>query len=158
MKTMNKEEHNNFVIPLQAWITRFTPHLFLTPQHNLVKEGWKDRLIFNAAKQPTKDAIPINLMTLTKDGTELDCTFGMVMTDFLTHLWNLRISYPDCDVAVHANDVKSCFRQLKHHCNVMGAFSFVIDTILFLQCGLTFGSNFSPANWNQSNESQNNLP
>ncbi len=29
----------------------------------------------------------------------------------------------------------------------MGAFSFVIDTILFLQCGLTFGSNFSPANW-----------
>ncbi len=29
----------------------------------------------------------------------------------------------------------------------MGAFSFVIDTILFLQCGLMFGSNFSPANW-----------
>ncbi len=29
----------------------------------------------------------------------------------------------------------------------MGAFSFVIDTILFLQYGLMFGSNFSPANW-----------
>ncbi len=29
----------------------------------------------------------------------------------------------------------------------MGASSFVIDTILFLQCGLTFGSDFSPANW-----------
>ncbi len=42
METMNKEERNNFVIPLPAWIMRFTPHIFLTPQHNLVKEGKKD--------------------------------------------------------------------------------------------------------------------
>ncbi len=71
------------------------------------------------------------------------------MPDFLTHIWNLRISFPCRDIAIHANNVKSCFRQLKHYPNVMGAFSFVIDTILFLQCGLTFGSNFSLANWEQ---------
>ena len=93
------------------------------------------------------DAIPVNHMTSTKQGTELDCTFGTVMTNFLTHIWNLRITFPDRDIAIHANNVKSCFRQLKHHPDVMGAFSFVIDTILFLQCGLTFGSDFSPANW-----------
>ncbi len=29
----------------------------------------------------------------------------------------------------------------------MGAFSFVIDTIMFLQYGLTFGLDFSQANW-----------
>ena len=29
----------------------------------------------------------------------------------------------------------------------MGAFSFIIDKILYLQCGLTFGSDFSPASW-----------
>ncbi len=29
----------------------------------------------------------------------------------------------------------------------MGAFSFVINTILFLQYGLTFGSDLSLANW-----------
>ncbi len=50
MKTMNKEECNNFVIPLPTWIAQFKPHIFLTPQHNLVKEGKKDQLIFNAAK------------------------------------------------------------------------------------------------------------
>ncbi len=93
------------------------------------------------------DAIPVNLMTSTKQGTELNCTFGSVMTDFLTHIWNLRITFPERDIAMHTNNVKSCFRQLKHHPDVMGAFSFVIDTILFLQCGLTFGSDFSPANW-----------
>ncbi len=147
MKTMNKEERNNFVILLLAWIAQFTPHIFLTAQHNLIKEDWKDLLIFNAAKQPTMDTIPINLMTSTKDGMELNCTFGTVMTDFLTHLWNLRITFPDCDITIHANKTKSCFRQLKHHPDVMGAFSFVIDTIIFLQCRLTFGSDFSLANW-----------
>ncbi len=50
MKTMNKEERNNFVIPLPSWVAWFMPHIFLTPQHNLVKEGRKDQLIFNAAE------------------------------------------------------------------------------------------------------------
>ena len=29
----------------------------------------------------------------------------------------------------------------------MGAFSYILGDFLFLQCGLTFGSDFSPANW-----------
>ncbi len=93
------------------------------------------------------EAIPVNLMTSTKQGTELDCTFGTVMTNFLIHIWHLRITFPEWDIAIHTNNVTSCFCQLKHHPDVMGAFSFVIDTILFLQCGLTLGSDFSPANW-----------
>ncbi len=109
MKTMNKEEHNNFIIPLPAWIARFMPHIFLTPQHNLVKNRKKDQLIFNTAERPTMDTIPVNLMTSTNQGTELNCTFGTVMTDFLTHIWNLHISFPQQDIAIHANNVKSCF-------------------------------------------------
>ena len=147
MKTMNKEDKNNFVIPLPSWLARFIPHLFFTPQHNLVKQGKKDRLIFNAAERPTMNAVPVNMMTTTKNGTELACLFGDVKTKILVRAWNLRISFPDKDIVIHANDVKSCFRQLKHHPNVMGAFSFIIGSILFLQCGLTFGSDFSPANW-----------
>jgi len=29
----------------------------------------------------------------------------------------------------------------------MGDFSYILGGFLFLQCGLTFGSDFSPANW-----------
>ncbi len=133
MKTMNKVECNNFVIPFPTWIPWLTPHIFLTPQHNLVKEGQKDQLIFNMAKRPTIDAIPINLMTSINDSTELNCTFCMAMANFLTHLWNFRITFPNCDIAIHPNNAKSYFRQLKHHPDIMGAFSFVMDTILFLQ-------------------------
>ena len=31
IETMNKEERNNFVIPLPSWLWRFTPHLFFHP-------------------------------------------------------------------------------------------------------------------------------
>ncbi len=144
MNTINKEVHNNFDILILAWIAWFTPHIFLTPNNKHVKEGWKDQLIFNAAKCSTIYAIPINLMTSTKD---LNYTFCTAMTNFLTHLWNLRITFPKHDIDIHANNVKSCFRQLNHHPHVMRAFSFVINTILYLKCGLTFKSKFSPSNW-----------
>ncbi len=115
------------------------PHPTAQPQ--------KDQLIFNTAKLPTMNATAINLIFSTKDGIKLNCTFGTVMTNFLAYFQNLRITFPDQDIAIHTNNVKSCLRQLKNHPNVMGVFSFIIDTIMFLQCGLTFGLDFSPANW-----------
>ena len=87
------------------------------------------------------------MMTSTLEGVELHCEFGDVLTRLLTRIWNLRITYPHHDVVLHANDVKSCFRQLKHHPDVMGAFSYILGDYLFLQCGLTFGADFSPASW-----------
>ncbi len=107
---MNKEECNNFAIPLPAWVSQFVPHFFLTPQHNLVKEGQKDQLILNVTKRPTMEAIPINLMISTNQGTEMDCTFGSVLTTLLTHIWNLCITFPDHNISMHAKDVKSCLR------------------------------------------------
>ena len=86
-------------------------------------------------------------MTSTAQGSELKCAFGDVPTRLLQRIYNLRITYPSLDIIIHASDVKSCFRQLKHHPDVMGAFAYIIHDILFLQCGLSFGSDFSPANW-----------
>lgn len=147
MKTMNKEERNNFVIPLPGWLWRFVPNLHFTPQHLLIKEGKKDRQISNARLRHDATSISLNMMAAIKDDTELDCQFGSALHDLLSRIWNLRITYPDRDIVLHANDVKSCFRQLKHHPDVMGAFSYILGDYLFLQCGQSFGSVFSPANW-----------
>ena len=51
------------------------------------------------------------------------------------------------DIAMHANDIKSCFRQMKLHPDIMPAFSIVIANYLFLQTALPFGMDFSPQNW-----------
>ena len=121
--------------------------MFLTPQHILEKPGKKDRQIFDGSRRFTPFTTPVNMMTSTKDGVELDCLFGDTFENLLTRIWNLRITYPCQDIIIHANDVKSCFRQIKHHPDVAGAFSSIVAQFLFLQCGLTFGSDFSPAAW-----------
>jgi hypothetical protein len=91
--------------------------------------------------------MPINMLTAKYRGPELDCDYGTVFVKLLIRIWKLRISYPDRDIVLHANDVKSCFRQLKHHPDVMGAFSYIIADFLYLSCGLTMGADFSPPNW-----------
>lgn len=146
--TMNKEERNCFVIPFPMWIARYLPNIFYTPQHILEKPGKKDRQVFDGSRRFTPTAIPVNKMTSTAEpGVELDCKFGDTFVKILQRIWNLRISYPDTDIILHANDIKSCFRQVKHHPDVAGAFSYIIGEHLFAQCGLTFGSDFSPAIW-----------
>lgn len=147
-KTMNKEERNCFVIPIPSWIARFLPNIFYTPQHILEKPGKKDRQVFDGSRRFTPTSIPVNMMTSTHEpGLELECLFGDTFTKILDRIWNLRGSQPGRHIGIHANDVKSCFRQIKHHPDVAGAFSYIIDEYLFVQCGLTFGSDFSPSAW-----------
>jgi hypothetical protein len=96
-------------------------------------------------------------MTLTPRGSELKCEFGSVQEAILIRAYNLRLSYPDDDIVVHANDVKSCFRQIKHHPDVAGAFSYILVDYLFFQVGLAFGADFSPANWEAVRRAQSAL-
>jgi len=147
METMNKEERNNYVVHVPHWIWRFVPHCFITPQHILMKPGKKDHQIFDASRRYQWDSVPVNAMISTPHGSELTCLFQLVQTDILIRAYNLRISYPDDNIVVHANDVKSCFRQIKHHPDIAGAFSYILVDYLFLQIGLAFGVDFSPANW-----------
>ena len=146
-KAMNKMDKNDFVFPLFGWIARFIPHIFFTPQHLLDKPGKARRLIYDASRRFTPTSVPVNMMTSTHLGVELECDYGRVLQRLLIRIWNLRITYPSSDIILHANDVKSCFRQMKHHPDVVGAFSFIIADILFISCGLTMGSDFSPQTW-----------
>ncbi len=75
----------------------------------------------------------------------------------LVRAYNLRLSYPDDDIVVHANDVKSCFRQIKHHPDVADTFSYILADYLFFQVGLAFGADFSPANWEAVRRTQSAL-
>ena len=145
MSVMNKEEKNNYVIPFDAWLAKFIPHSFFTPQHLLQKAGKKDRLIYDATRKFTETSIPLNEMTSTL--TEPPVTFGDTKLRILKRVWNLRITYPSTDILIHANDYKSCFRQLKHHPDILAGFAYIISTYLFFPTGMTFGSNISVANW-----------
>jgi hypothetical protein len=115
MSTMNKEEWNNCIIHVPHWLWQFVPHCFITPQHIHEKPGKKDQQIFDASRKYDWDLVPVNAMTSTPLGSKLKCEFGKVHEDILICAYSLCISYPDNDIIVHANDVKSCFCQIKHH-------------------------------------------
>jgi hypothetical protein len=140
MATMNKEERNNYVVHVPHWLWQFVPHCFITPQHILEKPRKKDRQIFDASRKYDWDSVPINSMTSTLYGSKLKCNFGSVRDAILIRVYNLPISYPDDDIIVHANDIKSCFHQIKHHPNLVGAFSYILADYLFFQVGLSFGT------------------
>ena len=147
MATMAKEDRNAFVIALPSWLWRFIPHVFRIPHHLLVIPKKKDRLICDASFRHSAASVSANMMTSTDQGVELVCEYGAIRKNILTRIWNLRITYPTDDIVIHANDVKSCFRQLKHHPDVAGAFSYILGDFLFVQCSLTFGADFSPSSW-----------
>ncbi len=86
-------------------------------------------------------------MTSTPYGSELHCKFGTIHEDILICVYNLRISYPNDNIVIHVNDIKSCFCQIKHHPDIIGAFSYILSKYLFFQIGLAFGTDFSPSNW-----------
>ena len=73
--------------------------------------------------------------------------YGDTFIQLLERIYDLRITYPLLDMVLHANDVKSCFKQLKLHPDIMPAFSIIIADFLYLQSTLPFGTDFSPQNW-----------
>ena len=79
-------------------------------------------------------------MTSTPIGSEWKCKFDKVHEDILIRAYNICILHPDDNIVVHANDVKSCFHQIKHHPNVAGAFSYILADYLFFQILLAFGT------------------
>ena len=39
LKTMNKEDRNQYLVSLPNWLARFIPHLHITPQGLVIKDG-----------------------------------------------------------------------------------------------------------------------
>ena len=83
LANMNKEDRNNFIIPLPHWLVCYIPNLFITPQHILEQSCKKDRQIFDASHCYTWDSMPINRMTSTLLGSKEPCTFGPIMSRIL---------------------------------------------------------------------------
>ena len=59
----------------------------------------------------------------------------------------MRISYPTTDTLVFDDYLKGAFRHRKYHPDIVAAFSFIIEDLLFVTLGGTFGSITSPSNF-----------
>ena len=145
MKTMHKEERNQYLIPIPSWVARFIRNMHITPQGLLIKKDKNDRLVWDGSFVPHWDAICINMM-LSQE-TEPKIIYGETFMRHLQHLYNFRISVPNKAILFMDDDVKGTFRYCKYHPDVAAAFAFIIENLLFISLGATFGSTVSPANF-----------
>ena len=142
---MNKEDKNQYLIPLPNWLSRFIPNLHLTPQGLLVKKDKNDRLVWDGSFIPHWAAICINMM-LTHD-TEPKIHYGRTFKRHLKRIYNKRIAKPRTDLVLMDDDVKGAFRHCKYHPDIAAAFAFIIQYLLYIPLGNTFGSIVSPSNF-----------
>ena len=144
-KTMNKEDKNQYLLPLPCWMARFIKNLHVTPQGLVIKPGKNDRLIWDGSFIPNWQATCINMMLSTD--TEPEIIYGETFMKHLESIWNLRITHPVTDILLFDDDVKGAFRHNKYHPDIAAAFSFIIANLLYIPLGGTFGSITSPSNF-----------
>ena len=137
VKALNKEKRNHHVITFMQWVVRASPYAHHVPQTIIVKEGKKDRLVWDRKTKMAPHEITMNEMTDTTN--EAKITFGYVYMAFLIWLWNMIITFPI--------DISSCFRFLLCFADVIGNFGFVIGPWFFAASVMVFGSVSSASLW-----------
>jgi hypothetical protein len=60
MKTMNKEDWKDHVLTFPTWLAWFIPHLMLSPNGFITKEGKNNHLVYNASFMLHMDSRPFN--------------------------------------------------------------------------------------------------
>ena len=140
-KAINKDERASHLFCLPDWVAPLIPNLHVSPLGLLLKKG-KSRLIFDASFRPEPWCAAINDVTDKTDEPPTD--IGTALTRHIARIWNLRISYPNDDVLLWDDDVKSAFRHVRYHPSVISAFAFRFGSQLCLPMGMVFGSNVSP--------------
>ena len=110
-----------------------------------MKKDKNDRLIWDGTFTPDWLATSINMM-LSHD-SEPKIIYGSTFNRYLAYIWNSRITYPTSDIMLMDDDVKGAFRHCKYHPDVVSAFSFIIQYLLFISLGGTFGSIVTPSNF-----------
>jgi len=144
-KALNKEERNNYAFPLPSWMARFLYHFHLSPEGIIVKEGKKDRIIFDASFKINPHSACPNDWTSKYD--EPPIWYGSAFSRHLIRVWNLRISYPYCDIFLWDDDVSGAFRLVKYNPEVVGAFAANLFGWIWIPTGQIFGGNTSAQNF-----------
>ncbi len=144
-ETVNKEERNQFIMPFPRWLDEFIIDTKPTPMGLVIREGKKDRIIFDASFRPLPWCRALN--DITHKSNEPKLVFGTSWKRHLIRIYNLRISYPTKELHLWDDDAKSAFRHGKHHPDIASAFMFILLEYLYICVAQTFGSNTSPSNW-----------
>jgi hypothetical protein len=87
----------------------------------------------------------LNEYTPTK--FEANINFGNAKMNLLIRIYNWRINYPRMKIFLALANITACFRFLRIHADLTGAFGFMAENLFFLATSMVFGSNASASSW-----------
>ena len=83
---------------------------------------------------------------------EPELVYGSAFDRYLVEVWNQRIIYLDKEIYVFDDDVNESFRHANYHPDIASAFAFIVDNIIYIPMGATFGSKTSQINFDFKSE------
>lgn len=146
-KALLKDAKRGYVLPFDKRVIPYVLNCHVTPQGmvDLEKPNKKPRPIFDSTFRPEPWCSAINDWTTKDTEKEVLCAYAEI--EFMTWLWNLRITYPDRDLFIGDDDVSGAFRWLKYHPNLVAMHTSVQAGYGVFNTGGTFGDNTTPSNW-----------
>lgn len=144
---MNKEERNSHVIALDEDMCLLSAYCRHTAQTVIIKPGKNDRICWDASTTREVDDTVMNQPDVTIMDDEAAITFGNVKRQFLTDIWNTRISNPGAIILLGTADIKACYRYPRISPDVTGGFGFLAVGYYFLATAMVFGSTASCSSW-----------
>ena len=125
IKTMNKEEQHSHLISLSSMFCRFSAFCHHVRQGMNMKKPESPRVVWDGTNK--KNPLDEVMNEDVDMENEPIITFGNTKREFMSMLYNTRVSYPNDEIWIASADIKACFRWPRIHPDLCGAFSFVID-------------------------------
>jgi hypothetical protein len=146
-RTLLKESSRGYCLLFDARMANFTLNCHLTPNGLIdISHAYKNpRPIFDSSFRPEPWCSGINDWT-TKQ-TEPPLHFGPSFVNFITWIYNMRISYPQAEIYPADDDISGAFRHDKYHPNLVGMHSCLVMGRMVCATACTFGGNTSPGNF-----------
>ena len=145
-----KEEAQCFHLALPRFLWRFLCGIHLAALVWAIRKG-RGRLCVDPSTKlsDTDDGYANrNIPDPGTPGREDECPaiyYSSALHRHLTHIWNLRISYPRSDLLQYVDDLHAAFHRLLYHPDGMLIFAAVFMEFLILPVGTIFGARNSPS-------------
>eukprot|EP00956_Cyclotella_meneghiniana_P044908 scaffold342465_cov169-Cyclotella_meneghiniana.AAC.1 len=145
-KTVNKEDRNSHIIPVDMSICRFSAYCQPVPQTANTKKP-ELRICWDGSRKMTPDDVIMNEDVDMEKEPEI--TFGDTKQKFKEDIYNLRISHPNTELYLALMDITSCFRWPKFNPEAAGAFCYSIGfmNLLCITTAMVFGYIASANSW-----------
>jgi hypothetical protein len=145
-----KEEQKSFHVHMPRFIAYFILGLLLNPLQWEWDKG-KGRICVDGTGGPdgpdTEGSCNTHIPKPSIENPD-ECPpvyYSTALMRFLTAIWRYRITHPESDLLLHADDLDSAFRRILYSPEMAILFAYVFGNFLIIPVGQVFGSRSAPS-------------